>query len=325
MRTSASQGAGEAALKDADADPLPGTPVERVILALKRQPNLGDEALGYRRSPAPQVGYDGWAPLGVESPSEGRPQAPLAASRGSGSTAGIALALGVVGFVAFNAMILQFSPTFQRGDAPPPPWLRAAGAPTAIPPPTGLRLKTLDEPVAAPLLAEAAPRKRTSAAPPASTPPLAAVALTGSGIPDPDLSQTGKAGAAQAVPAPAKAPTLEEATASPAAAAASMTAPGPATATAPAAALSRPLPAHGIAVQVGAFPSPDQAQRQWRTIQAADPEGAAGKTLLVQPVDVGAQHLFRALITPFSATSEASAFCGKLKASTISCFVRRGG
>ena len=170
-----------------------------------------------------------------------------------------------------------------KADAPP-------AAPTFVPPP--------EEPMPRPAPGAAPVAAAPLPAPKAAVPPPAPVAA-----PPPPKS----------TPAPAPAPVIK-APAPPA----PKTAPAPAATPAPKAAPG----GAGTSVQIGAFSSPQLADRGWNDAARIAPGAAAGRGKRVEPVEVNGSTLYRTFVTGFASRADAEAFCAELKAAGKSCFVR---
>ena len=75
-------------------------------------------------------------------------------------------------------------------------------------------------------------------------------------------------------------------------------------------------------VQIGAFSSAALAEREWNSVAMALPADMVGKSRQVEPVQVGNETRYRAIIGGFASRAQADAFCGRLKAQGRDCFAR---
>ncbi len=86
------------------------------------------------------------------------------------------------------------------------------------------------------------------------------------------------------------------------------------------AAPAKPAAAGNATVQIGAFASAAQADREWNDIALGIPAEMAGKTRQVEPIQVGGETRYRALIGGFANHAEAVAVCNRRKARGRDCF-----
>lgn len=97
----------------------------------------------------------------------------------------------------------------------------------------------------------------------------------------------------------------------------------PEPASAPASVAKAAPAAAGLAVQVGASPSQPDAKRLMGKVQKTFAGDLGGLSSDVVTAEVDGKTVYRAVITGFHASPEATALCEKLKAGGQACFVRR--
>ncbi len=86
------------------------------------------------------------------------------------------------------------------------------------------------------------------------------------------------------------------------------------------AAPAKPAASGNTTVQIGAFASAAQADREWNDIALGIPAEMVGKTRQVEPIQVNGETRYRALIGGFASHADAVAFCSSLKARGRDCF-----
>jgi hypothetical protein len=75
-------------------------------------------------------------------------------------------------------------------------------------------------------------------------------------------------------------------------------------------------------VQIGAFSSPELADKGWRDVAQFAPAAMAGKGRKVEALSKDGKTLYRAYVTGFSTRDGAEAFCDRLRAAGKACFVK---
>jgi len=75
-------------------------------------------------------------------------------------------------------------------------------------------------------------------------------------------------------------------------------------------------------VQIGAFSSPELADKGWRDVAQFAPAAMAGKGRKVEALSKDGKTLYRAYVTGFSSRDGALAFCDRLRAAGKACFVK---
>ncbi len=131
-------------------------------------------------------------------------------------------------------------------------------------------------------------------------------------------------------PAPSQTPSAAAPVQAPAASApvaASPARPAPPPRQLPAPAPPSPAPAAaasgaGAFVQIGAFSTPALADKGWNDVARLMPGDMVGRTKKVEPTVKDDKTLYRAYVGGFGSKSEASTFCGELKAAGRDCSVR---
>jgi len=89
-------------------------------------------------------------------------------------------------------------------------------------------------------------------------------------------------------------------------------------------ATAKPASASGVALQIGAYKSQDEAMIAWRTFQSKHSALLAGFSPDVQRADLGDKGVwYRLRVTPFADKAAAIALCDRLKAENGACFLAR--
>ncbi|WP_022721189.1 SPOR domain-containing protein [Rhodopseudomonas sp. B29] len=76
-------------------------------------------------------------------------------------------------------------------------------------------------------------------------------------------------------------------------------------------------------VQVSSQLSESEAKSSYRVLQGKFPSVLGSRSPVIKRADVGGKTVYRAMVGPFSASSEAQQFCGSLKSAGGQCFVQR--
>ena len=93
---------------------------------------------------------------------------------------------------------------------------------------------------------------------------------------------------------------------------------------APPRAAPQPVSGGGYAVQVSSQRSEADAAAAFKTMQAKYPGQLGGRAPIIHRVDLGSKGIyFRAMVGPFTSSSEASDLCSSLKSAGGQCLVQK--
>ncbi len=224
-----------------------------------------------------------------------------------------------------------FSAVIAQSQAPPPPLPPPAPTTTSVPttpvtaaPVTTTTTTTTTGP--APLVPASDPQPPASDPAPVATPPATTTAYVPDNstaaysgpppIPVTASSSTPGPVMTQPVPAPVVAPPAPAPTPAPVEAAAPQ--PNPAVPAAPPV-MQPAVASAGSAVQLGALNTPDDAERDWRSISGTVPTLFNGKSPEIEPVTVNGHTFYRLRVGGFETRADAAKFCGEVSAAGNAC------
>lgn len=85
-----------------------------------------------------------------------------------------------------------------------------------------------------------------------------------------------------------------------------------------------PISKSPFAVQIGAFQSAAIGRERWAQLRKTYGDAARGKAISISRVTVGGRKLYRTRMVGFRTRASAQAFCQRLKAKAMDCFVTVG-